>query len=309
MKRTGNCRDPKTKESAFSGYKLRIAAISDTHITPALHRRTILIRGMKKLKKLSPDVVVFAGDCTDNGNTSNWNAFADIIKKYCGTKERVIALGNHDTWITYACPHDYLPAKENYLRYSNMLTGSANEEVYFREEKCGCTFLVMGSEGTSVAADISDDQLLWLENELKTCDESKPVFVINHQPLNFTHGVGDNENGMGINGGASEKLRDILEKRKNAVYICGHVHLGLGENVKKRFCYSTVENIGEATSICLPCFEYGSFFMGGSPLLGTGMLIDVYDNRLVITGMDLMRGAKMKSFRRDILLGDKSNGN
>lgn len=298
------CELKKPDKNAEKNCALRAVAISDTHITKALYRRMVLIPGIKKLKKFSPDVVIFAGDSTDNGNTGNWNAFRDIIEKHCNIKERIIALGNHDTWITYASGHDYLPAKENYLNYSNFLMETQHKEVYFRCEQQGYSFFVLGTEGTSVAANISDEQLLWLSGELKKTDKNKPVFVINHHPMNFTHGVGDNEHSMGFNGESSDKLKKILGEYKNIIYICGHVHLGFGENIKSPKCYSTVEKIGNNTSITLPSYEYGSLFEGGSgnPLIGTALLMDISDKKVSLKGINLLLGKEIKSFRHDIIL-------
>ena len=44
---------------------------------------SLLIPALKKLGRFAPDLVVFAGDCTDNGSEPNWRAFAADVKKYC----------------------------------------------------------------------------------------------------------------------------------------------------------------------------------------------------------------------------------
>jgi len=284
--------------------ELRALTLSDTHITGALHRRIIFIPGIKNIKKFSPQLVIFAGDCTDNGNTTNWNAFVRIVEKYCDVKNRIVAIGNHDTWISYSSGHDYLPAKENYLRFSNALMRTDNDRAYFRYEQKGYTFLVMGTEGTSVAADISEEQLEWLKNELENTDREKPVFVINHHPMNYTHGVGNNENGMGINGDADIKLKEILGKYKNIIYICGHIHFGFADGIRKPLRFSTVERIGENRSICVPCYEYGSLFMGGigNPLIGTALLMDITDKKISLRGIELLLGREIKSFKDEIIL-------
>lgn len=284
---------------------LRAALISDTHVTAAKYRLFFFRPAMKKLHRFQPDLLLIAGDSTDNGNERNWRAFSDTVRKYCCVKEKLIALGNHDTWLAYDESHDYLPAKENYLSFSNALMGTAHREVYFKYEQNGVPFLVLGSEGTSVSAELSEAQLTWLQDTLETTAKERggrPTFVVNHHPMNHTHGVGENEHGMGVGGGMSERLQALLDGYENIVYICGHIHFGLQTGGTR----ATVQRVGKnITSICLPCYEYGELFNGpfaspGYPLIGAGLLMDVGEDRILLRGCNFLRGRMIPGFTAEI---------
>ena len=275
---------------------LRAAVFSDTHITGALYRRLILIPGLRKLPKFGPDLLIFAGDCTDNGNEKNWAGFTRTVCKHCRIKDMLVAIGNHDTWLSYDTPHDFAPAKENYLKNAGLLMDTQITEVYFRRVINGVPFLVLGTEGTGVGDAVSEAQLNWLEQALQTAAAEypgKPVFVINHHPMNHTHGVGENEHGMGIEDPAvSARLQELLNAYDNVFYICGHIHFGF--QTEGRF--ATVQKAGErVTSVCLPCCEYGELFNGkyrspGNPLIGTGLVMDIGKTGVTLRGADFLHG-------------------
>ena len=285
---------------------LRVALLSDTHITAEQYRLLFFRPAMKKLHLFLPELLLFAGDCTDTGNEKNWRAFTDAVNT-CGVDDKLIAVGNHDLWTSYDTPHDYVSAKENYLRFSNELMRTDHETVYFRYMKNGFPFLVLGSEDTSVCSEIGEMQLEWLRAALALADEMrghKPIFVVNHSPMNHTHGVGENEHGMGIGGDMSKKLQALLDGYKNIVYICGHVHFGLQTGGRT----PTVQKVGEhITSICLPSYEYGELFNGkyatpGYPLLGAGLLMDVKADQLLLHGCNYLRGKMIPGFEAQIPL-------
>ena len=281
---------------------LRAAVFSDTHITGALYRRLILIPGLRKLGRFAPDLLIFAGDCTDNGNEKNWAGFTRTVQKYCRGTDILAAIGNHDTWLSYDTPHEFAPAKENYLKNASLLMGTRTEEVFFSCVKNGVPFLVLGTEGTDVGETLTDRQLCWLEDALREASVShpgRPLIVINHHPMNFTHGVGENEHGMGIGGsGVSARLQSILDGYENVLYLCGHIHFGF--QTEGRF--ATVQRVGEhITSVCLPCYEYGEIFNGkyrspGDPLIGAGLILDIGDTGITLRGANFMHGRENRGF-------------
>ena len=288
---------------------LRAAVFSDTHITGALYRRLILIPGLRKLPKFGPDLLIFAGDCTDNGNEKNWDGFTRTVRKHCRIKDMLVAIGNHDTWLSYDTPHDFAPAKENYLKNANLLMGTQNEEVFFSYEKHGVPFLVLGTEGTGVGEALTARQLDWLEEALRKASAEhpgRPVIVINHHPMNFTHGVGENEHGMGIEeNGMSERLQSILDEHENVLYLCGHIHFGF--HTEGRF--ATVQRVGRhITSVCLPCYEYGEIFNGkyrspGDPLIGAGLIMDIGETKITLRGANFLHGKEIKGFSAEFPIG------
>ena len=283
------------------GVLLRAALFSDTHITKARYRRMLFVPTLKRLARFNADLVLFAGDCTDNGNEANWRAFTADVLKHCPVKNVIAAMGNHDTWESYDASHDYVSAKERYLRHAEELSGERYANVYYEKEVNGVPFFILGSEGTGVGSTLGAAQLSWLENALRTAVEKRPagpLIVAHHSPMNHTHGVGENEQGMGIEGDMSPLLLSVLDRYKNVIYLCGHTHFGLQYGGK----HETIQRVGEnVTSICLPSFEYGEIFNGkyaspGFPLIGTGLVMDVYQDCVVFTGESFLRGKELPWF-------------
>lgn len=293
------------------GVLLRAALFSDTHITKAMYRRSLLIPALKKLGRFAPDLVVFAGDCTDNGSEPNWRAFAADVKKYCKIENVIVAIGNHDTWESYACPHDYPAARERWLRFAGEIMGKRPENVWFLKVYNGTPFFILGSEDTCVGATLGEAQLSWLENALNEAEKARPggpFVVVCHSPMNRTHGVGENERGMGLEGDASPRLQAILNAHENVFYLCGHTHVGLQHGGER----ATIQRAGKTvTSVCLPCFEYGEVFNGryatsGYPAIGTGLLMDVYGDRVTFTGAGFLRGKEIPSFTHTAALKNEN---
>jgi predicted MPP superfamily phosphohydrolase len=281
---------------------LTIAAISDTHVTDTLGA-PFLATAMNDIssKDLDTDVLIVAGDCTDNGNTENWETFTSTVAK-CTVKNKIIALGNHDTWTSYDSPHEYEEALALYLQYGNAIMGTSFTAPWFTREISGYTFIVLAQESSSVACDISDEQLDWADAQLAAAaakGPNKPIFVILHQPLNHTHAVGNNEGSNGFNDEAqSEKLQAILNKYENVFYLNGHQHYGLNEDDDFPIPgFRTVERIGEnAVSVNLPSFARGSYVFGGDPLIGDGLIINVYADRVELLGRNFIMHGWLDDF-------------
>ncbi len=274
--------------------QLSVALVADTHVGQEFYRQLTFPAGVKDISRhVKPDVFLCAGDCTDNGNDANWQAFKEPIDKYLTVKERIIALGNHDTWTSYDGEREYDDAKRNFLTYANEIMDTDFDTVWFTREIGGYSFIVMGSEDDSVGATISNAQLNWVERELAEAAakaDGKPIFVINHQPLNFTHTIGENEDGNGFSSNAaSDRLLRIMDQYENVFYISGHVHYGLKADPEgEPEGYTTVEKVGEhVTSVNLPCYAYGTFFTGGEDVVGQGLVMYVFKDRVEFKGRNL----------------------
>ena len=54
---------------------------------------------------------------------------------------------------------------------------------------------------------------------------------------------------------------------------------------------ATVEKVGEnVSSVNLPCYMYGSYVFGGDPLIGDGLVINVYADRVEFLGRNFVVG-------------------
>ena len=289
--------------------KLTVALMSDTHVGDVFYRKMVFRPGVRDVSRhVKPDVLLVAGDCTDNGNAANWGAFQEILDKNLKVNDVVLAMGNHDSWASYGDERSYNEAKKTYLQYSNAIMGTDFSEVYASRDIGGYPFLVLGSEADTTGATLSSAQLDWLETALKEAADThpgKPIFVVNHQPLNYTHAVGNNEHGEGFESNEiSTRMQSILDQYENIFLISGHRHHPLTlDATTDPEGFATIEQVGEhITSINLPCYEYGTFLEGGTSVLGEGIVMYVFDNKVEFKGRNYFLSNWSKTFDVEIEL-------
>ena len=283
--------------------RLTAALISDTHVGDAFYRQLSLPPGLRDIsRRVKPDVLIVAGDCTDNGNEANWTALQKLFRKNAAVPHTILALGNHDCWTSYDEGHAYDTAKANYLQFGGAIMGEAPDEVFFAREIGGYSFLVLGSEADSVDCIMSSRQLDWLEQTLAAAAEKaqgRPVFVINHQPMNFTHAVGADEGGNGFDSQqTSDRLQAILDRCPNVIYISGHQHYPLSlDAAENELGFATVERVGQhITSVNLPCYGYGTFLEGGTSVFGEGLVLYVFDDHVQFKGRNFFLSNWSRTF-------------
>ena len=276
--------------------KLNIAAVSDIHMTNEFARVQVLKCGLWDMDRAHDelDALILAGDLTDHGQVEEYENLAKAFEPYNPAGEIIMAVGNHDTWTDE--DDRYEPAKENFIKYSEVITGRALTQCYFTTEINGYTFIVMASEGTSTAADISDEQLAWLRAEMdKAAEKDLPIFVISHWPLAETHGLpetwGDDEPELldGSFGDQNYEVEAILKDYDNVFMISGHVHNGfVNESQANVYGYASVESDGSFHSINLPSFMY----MGirGRVMNGCGYTLEVYEDEVLIRARSFTSG-------------------
>lgn len=267
--------------------KLNMAVISDTHMTEETYRALTLEFGLTDMQKaLYPvDALVVTGDLTDGGEEQEWQMLASTFAKYSPARNIILAQGNHDTWTE---DDGYALAKDYFIKYSEEITGREIEHEYYTEKINGYTFIVLASEDDRTSMLLSDEQLAWLEAEMeKASKDGLPVFVVCHWPLNQSHGLpetwGDDEpepDDGGI-GDQSAQVEAILKKYDNVFMLSGHIHNGLvKEGQEDVYGYTSVESDGSFHSINLSQFMYPT--MRGRVANGTGLMIEVYENRVEI---------------------------
>lgn len=276
---------------------LNFAAISDIHMTEDILRPQMLKCGLYEMANAQDklDALVLTGDMTNNGYTTEYENLKKSFESFSPAKELLMAVGNHDTWTDE--DDRYEPAKELFIQYSKEISGRELSECYYSTEINGYTFIVLASEGTRVAAYISETQLQWLRAEMdKASEKGLPVFVISHWPLAQTHGLpgtwDDEENPSileGSLGDQSAAVEEILKDYENVFMISGHIHSGFSnESQQKLYGYTTVESDGSFHSINLPSYMYmGSH---GNMMSGCGYCFEVYEDEVVLRARNFTSG-------------------
>lgn len=224
------------------------------------------------------DALIFLGDNTMNNQVIELSAFYGLTKKYNKIDTTLMVTGNHDL-----CPSDYNVGDYEDLRNrffdykSEYIKAQYDDSVYYSYNINDYKFIVLGSESDAgVQEDLSDEQLKWLENELKLAEENeKPIFILNHYPLNHTWEDVWTEGHIGEDG---ERLRTILtECNSKIIYFSGHLHMGLYDN---QVSFVNEDNV---TYINVPAF--GADNTDGDADIqqqGMGMYVEVYNDEILI---------------------------
>lgn len=222
------------------------------------------------------DALIIVGDIAENGMQSEYDTVKDMLNPVSAAYKNFICTpGNHDIR-----SKAYSLQFERFRNFNNSIDNAVEiKDTYYRScEINGYKFIIMGTDSTVFEeADISDEQLAWLDSEIASTQESgKPVFVLNHQPLQYTHGLPGTWNSpsflkAGSIGKQSDKVKAIFEKYNNVIFITGHLHIGIGS-------YS-YEDYGSFKSINVPtvCINNDDGLSGTTQ----GYVFSVYENKLI----------------------------
>lgn len=200
--------------------------LSDLHLTPASKKN---INGMGidtlskfleifediKRRELHPDFFIVSGDLIHEGNSEDYRDLKSIINE----KEDefgvpfFVCLGNHDDREAF------------WAGYKN--EANRNSEYYYSVMVPGLRLIFLDSkQGTDEGGFISEEQLNWLNNELKNFPQETTLIVVHHpllcRPLDFmAYSVLQNTN---------ELLR-VIEGSDVRAILSGHIHFNSVVNI------------------------------------------------------------------------------
>lgn len=266
--------------------RLSVDILADTHVGPAYGGGSVLplVPALSDMKRsqVQADVLVIAGDMTENAAVGEYRRLSGALERFCGARQILPAMGNHDArgvmFSDETFLHPYEVNRQRYLDFLKETAGIETDTVYFSQVIKGYTFIVLNTEATERRGTaLSAQQLQWLDSVLAGAVQGgKPVFVVNHQP---PADVGDEE----------QALLDILMKYDGTLdlfYIFGHRHTGFNDD--------TVTNAGTIRFVEVPSF--GKTPDGTYNKIGTGLHVEVYDGETVLRARDYLRGVWVSEF-------------
>lgn len=290
-------------EDFKDGCNASFAVISDTHLKDNFIRQGMLELGLLDMSKAEDrlDAVVFDGDITDHGYIDMWDCFARAVGKYDIADQTVIVEGNHDTWGPDR--ENLETVRQTFIDYNKKISDRDVSEIYYTAKIGDYPVIVLGSEGDSTDATVSQTQIDWFAAEMEKASKTGlPIFVFFHQPINQTHGLPltwemDKEDPpeKGGIGDASDDIFNIIKKYQNVFYISGHLHAGLSTE-DDRTVYSSVEKHDGYTLVNLPCYSYPDVKRGGKIVNGTGYVFEVYDNEVMIRARNFATGRWLSKY-------------
>ncbi|MBQ4644157.1 MAG: metallophosphoesterase [Clostridia bacterium] len=258
---------------------LVFSVLSDVHVEGNNKDKFELLgEGLRDVNSADKnDALIFLGDNTMNGQVIELSSFFGLLKKHNQIDNVFMVTGNHDLCPSKYNVGDYEDLKDRFFDYKGSFIKAKYDTLYYNYSIDGYKFIVLGSESDAgVQEDLSDEQLDWLENELKLAEkDGKPIFIFNHYPLNHTWEDVWTDGHIGED---SEKLHEILKNSKNQIiYFSGHLHMGLYDN---QVSYVNEDNI---TYISVPAFGADNT-IGDADIQdkGMGMYVEVYENEIVV---------------------------
>ncbi len=266
----------------------RVVHVSDLHVFPSEKIEKSLDTMVSKINMLAekPDFILCTGDnIMDSLKHSKeevekqWNAWEDYFRSKI-TFPFYSCIGNHDIWgwelKDITIKNDPLYAKE----WAVKKTEQPNRYYSFEHKNWKMICLdsnLLADNSQSYTAQLDDEQIDWLESELKNTDPNVFICLASHVPVLSTAVFfsGDNakESEWIIPGGAmhidAKKIKDLLYKNSNVkVALSGHLHLAdkssyLGVNYQCNGAVSGAWWKGDWQEFA-PAFAVVDFFSDGS---------------------------------------------
>lgn len=260
---------------------LSATVLSDLHMEGNNSQRHKRVGGvLYTAEKADSDVLMLLGDSTMNGQVAETLFAYGLVNRFFSGKNIIVAPGNHDMDTSKNTNGTFETLSKRFVSMRNTFFGDDGDKVYFSREEKGYKFIVLGGEGRTAEDGkqiLSDEQLCWLESELKDAAESgKPCFVLNHYLVYNRNGWRSTAD-FNI-ADQNDRLTEILESSGvRTFYFCGHSHYGVSDD--------SVQTTNNVTYINLPSTGNPDNYYPANEDCGKdgiGMQMEVYKNRIVL---------------------------
>ncbi|MDR2899627.1 MAG: metallophosphoesterase [Clostridiales bacterium] len=162
----------------------------------------------QKYKNL--DFILVSGDLVHDGKSADYEFLKNIFRDITGSVPVFPAMGNHDNRRAF------------YEGFESRMGNDINDNPYYYvTEVRGLRIIVLDSlVSCETTGEISEGQLSWLKDVLKTPSSMGSIIVLHHPPaLNIRNAM---FNYSLLN---ADKMADILSAKSVRAIFAGHVHL------------------------------------------------------------------------------------
>jgi 3',5'-cyclic AMP phosphodiesterase CpdA len=273
-----------------SSRRMRLHVLSDTHISDVFPVTMQKARSsLADLSVVAPnaDALVVVGDITEYGHQQDYGLF-DLMLQTSPHPDRVLyAMGNHE----------YMSgvAEADAARVQRFLDFAKVDNVYHATEVNGYPMVFLASITGGFNATLGTAQLDWLEATLKACARpDRPTLLFCHQPI--------------YNVVEAARLRQILQATPNVIYVWGHWHTDLNwftQGPDTRLL-SNQEGYWQVQAPATTyCWQYahqpdGRVTQTFQADTRQGLVIDVYDDGVLVRGRDFSRHEWVPGFQATI---------
>lgn len=263
-----------------------IGIISDVH-NNGERETEIISKSLDNIYKKNVDAILIGGDIADYHNDRK--IFFDLLKEksvFYGMFDVMCMLGNHDVRSGALPDYSLDPdLKALYQSYQDFFSLEYSKDfMSFSLSIDDYVFICLNTDyGLKDKMDLNTDAIEWLKQKLQSITlKSKPIFILTHQPLNFTHWRSSLFGGFGDK---DKEIRNILLDYPQVVLLCGHIHNGLG----------TIEFIQRSfgTLIEIPSLTKSE---NGVTDEGTGWLLKINDEELSFEAWDFFKDIHLHQY-------------
>ena len=220
---------------------LRIAHLTDIHVQPHIMAAHGLKKCFHHLQNLDikPDLIFNGGDVvmgsrnvTLEKSNKEWSLYHDVAKSE-NSLPIYSCVGNHDIWRRDDTVSGFQSGKS---RATDQLGLSKS---YYSFDENGWHFIVLDSvhareDGSGYRARLGEEQMDWLEKDLKSTASETPVMVISHIPILSACVFLDGENvksgdwqvsGSWMHTDCAELVKLFYTHKNIKLAVSGHIHL------------------------------------------------------------------------------------
>jgi 3',5'-cyclic-AMP phosphodiesterase len=216
---------------------IRVAHITDVHVQPFIGAAKGFEKCLHHIQslKIKPDLILNGGDCimgAKNANIKQITRQFELFNSIISSENQLpynACMGNHDVW--YGA--DFEGEKRRALDQIGL------DIPYYSIDKGTWKIIVLDSvqkhtNKKKYTAQIDEQQLEWLKNELQNTPEETHIMIMSHVPILsacvFFDGKNFNNHSWQVSGSwmhsDAQDLIELFYKHKNVkLAISGHIHL------------------------------------------------------------------------------------
>lgn len=260
---------------------LNFSILSDAHIEGNNYARyKVFAKALQDVRRnrSGNNAVVFLGDSTMNGQHIENMLFHGTVHALLRGENVLPVIGNHDVGNGQG---DYEKLQNRWYDYTAAFFGRKLSTPYYYEVVDGCYFIFIAQEAQRVyEMPMSETQFEWLADVLdKAAASGRPAFVFEHFPT---------DDATDLDLAPTDRLTDMLaayNREHDLFCFVGHTHMPMS----LFWSFHTYDGFPETY---LPCLTR----LGGEndhkvlDDTGVGLVVEVYENEVVLRARDFLRG-------------------